>query len=245
MVVESAATAQPVSDAQGGDESFLIRKGAPPWQFHSARQGVGCFSVWNCCSKRLLDIAASASALCLLMPFLLFIAASIRLTSRGPVLFRQKRYGMGGVPFEILKFRTMYTDKADRSGVKQTRAYDRRVTPLGAWLRRTNIDELPQLVNVLRGEMSLVGPRPHVPRMMAGGVLYEDLVPHYFQRCATPPGITGLAQAVGLRGSTEDPRLARERIEYDLVYIQHRSLLLDLRILCTTLRNECLRGSGM
>src|SRR6201999_467888 len=177
-------------------------------------------------------------ALLFLLPLFLAVAAAIRLTSKGPVLFRQQRYGVNRTTFEILKFRTMCIAESDLSGVQQTRASDRRVTPLGAWLRRTNIDELPQLVNVLRGDMSLVGPRPHVPGMIAGGVLYEELVPNYFQRCRVRPGITGLAQAVGLRGSTLDARLARERIEYDLAYIQFQSVLLDLRILCMTLRNE-------
>ena len=138
----------------------------------------------------------------------------------------------------------MYHDRSDAAGIIQAKANDSRVTPLGAWLRRTNIDELPQLINVLRGEMSLVGPRPHVRGMLAGGVPYEVLVPHYFERCGALPGLTGLAQVTGLRGSTRDARLAIDRIECDLAYIRNRSLLLDLRILFHTLFNECVRSSG-
>jgi lipopolysaccharide/colanic/teichoic acid biosynthesis glycosyltransferase len=151
---------------------------------------------------------------------------------------------IGGATFEILKFRTMYHNRSDAAGVIQAKANDSRVTPLGAWLRRTNIDELPQLINVLHGDMSLVGPRPHVRGMLAGGVPYEVLVPHYFDRCRTLPGLTGLAQVTGLRGSTRDARLAIDRIERDLAYIRNRSILLDVRILFYTLFNECARSSG-
>jgi lipopolysaccharide/colanic/teichoic acid biosynthesis glycosyltransferase len=205
--------------------------------------------VGRCCpnksrAKRLLDVFASTSALVILAPFLLAVALAIKLTSSGPILFRQQRYGLGGATFEILKFRTMYHERSDAAGVVQAKANDSRVTPLGAWLRRTNIDELPQLINVLRGEMSLVGPRPHVRGMLAGGVPYEVLVPHYFERCGALPGITGLAQVTGLRGSTRDARLAIDRIECDLAYIRNRSLLLDLRIIFHTLFNECVRSSG-
>lgn len=205
--------------------------------------------VKRCClhkswAKRLFDVLASTTALIILAPVLLAVALAIKLTSNGPVLFRQQRYGLGGATFEILKFRTMYDDRSDAAGVIQAKANDSRVTPLGGWLRRTNIDELPQLINVLRGDMSLVGPRPHVRGMLAGGVPYEVLVPHYFDRCGTRPGLTGLAQVTGLRGSTRDARLAIDRIECDLAYIRNRSLLLDLRILFHTIFNECVRGSG-
>ncbi len=205
--------------------------------------------VSRCClhrslAKRLLDVFAATSALIILAPFLLAVALAIRLTSNGPIVFRQQRYGLGGATFEILKFRTMYHDRSDAAGVIQAKANDSRVTPLGAWLRRTNIDELPQLINVLRGEMSLVGPRPHVRGMLAGGVPYEVLVPHYFDRCGTLPGLTGLAQVTGLRGSTRDARLAIDRIECDLAYIRNRSFFLDVRILFHTLFNECVRSSG-
>jgi lipopolysaccharide/colanic/teichoic acid biosynthesis glycosyltransferase len=190
-------------------------------------------------TKRAIDILASAALLLALSPVLAAIALAIRLTSRGPVFFRQQRYGLNSEPFAIVKFRTMYVGDMDVTGVKQTRAGDPRVTPLGRFL-----DELPQLINVLRGDMSLVGPRPHVPGMLAGGMLYEQLVPTYFERHRVRPGMTGLAQINELRGSTADAKFARARIAYDLAYIEHWSLLLDLRILWTTFRTEVLRGTG-
>jgi lipopolysaccharide/colanic/teichoic acid biosynthesis glycosyltransferase len=112
-------------------------------------------------------------------------------------------------------------------------------------LRSTSLDEIPQLINVLKGEMSLVGPRPHVPGMLAAGVLYEDLVPYYFQRHAVRPGITGLAQVNGCRGSTQDGESAIARVDYDLDYIEHRSLRLDIAIIVRTVRKEFLAGNGM
>ncbi|MCC7251279.1 MAG: sugar transferase [Hyphomicrobium sp.] len=194
--------------------------------------------------KRALDVVVSTALLLALSPVLAAIALGIRLTSDGPIFFRQQRYGLNSEPFTILKFRTMFVSDMDTSGVKQTRAGDPRVTPLGRFLRRTNLDELPQLINVLRGDMSLVGPRPHVPGMLAGGMLYEQLVPAYFDRHRMRPGMTGLAQINELRGSTTDAKFARARVAYDLAYVEHWSLLLDLRILWTTFRTEVLRGTG-
>jgi lipopolysaccharide/colanic/teichoic acid biosynthesis glycosyltransferase len=194
--------------------------------------------------KRAIDIAAASALLVVLSPLLAVTAAAIRLTSAGPVFFRQQRYGLHSEPFTILKFRTMYAHDADISGVNQTRNDDPRVTPLGRFLRRTNVDELPQLINVVRGDMSLVGPRPHVPGMRAGGMLYEKLVPYYFSRHRMRPGITGLAQINEMRGSTADAKFARARVDYDIAYVDHWSLALDLRILWTTLKTEILGGTG-
>lgn len=196
-------------------------------------------------SKRCLDFSLALLMTIALAPGLLGITLAIKATSRGPVLFRQKRYGLGGKAFTIFKFRTMYADKTDTSGVRQTRRDDPRVTTVGRFLRRSSLDELPQLFNVLRGDMSLVGPRPHVPNMLAGGMLYEDLVPYYFERCRVRPGITGLAQVSGLRGSTTDATAARARIERDLDYIRQWSFWLDVRILIQTARSEFLSGNGI
>jgi lipopolysaccharide/colanic/teichoic acid biosynthesis glycosyltransferase len=194
--------------------------------------------------KRLIDVVGAAILLLFLAPALMAIAVTIKATSRGPVLFRQQRYGLGSARFEILKFRTMFVAVADPSGIAQTRAGDPRVTPVGRVLRRSSLDELPQLWNVLRGDMSLVGPRPHVPGMLAGGKLYEELVPYYFERHSMPVGITGLAQVSGFRGSTVDPRVASGRIDKDLEYIRHWSIALDLWILWETCKREFLNGQG-
>ena len=194
--------------------------------------------------KRGLDVIAAALALLLLSPLLIVIAVAIGVTSPGPVLFRQQRLKRFGQPFRILKFRTMYVDRCDLTGIAQTVSGDARVTPVGRMLRRCNLDELPQLINVLAGDMSIVGPRPHVPGMLAGGCCYQALVPHYRQRQLMRPGITGWAQANGLRGPTDDADRARARIDSDIAYLQNFSLLLDLRIVLQTLWRECGGGTG-
>lgn len=195
-------------------------------------------------TKRVLDVVLSGLALALLLPLLGLVAIAIKLTSRGPVLFLQAREGVGETTFSIMKFRTMATEAGDATGIAQTTADDVRVTGLGRLLRRTSIDELPQLFNVLRGDMSLVGPRPHVPGMLAAGIRYDALVPYYSFRRHAMPGLTGWAQANGYRGATTDWHVAAARVEHDVAYIQNFSLLLDLRILLLTLRNEFLVGSG-
>jgi lipopolysaccharide/colanic/teichoic acid biosynthesis glycosyltransferase len=195
--------------------------------------------------KRVFDFTAAAAGLMFLLPLLIGIAIAIKATSPGPVFFRQYRYGYRNRIFSIYKFRTMYVGVADKSGRQQTVMGDSRITRIGRILRSTSLDEIPQLINVLKGDMSLVGPRPHVPGMMAAGVLYEDLVPYYFQRHATRPGITGLAQVNGWRGSTQDAEAAIARVDQDLDYIARRSLLLDISIVIRTVRREFIGGSGM
>jgi lipopolysaccharide/colanic/teichoic acid biosynthesis glycosyltransferase len=195
--------------------------------------------------KRFLDVFGAAGLLLLVMPGVLLIALAIKLSSPGPVLFRQQRYGRHNSQFEILKFRTMFVHASDPSGVRQTCEFDPRVTPIGRLLRKSSLDELPQLWNVIRGDMSFVGPRPHVPGMLAGGIVYERLVPGYFERHRMRPGITGLAQVKGFRGSTADPARALARIEHDLEYVERWSIGLDLSILCQTVRREFLSGSGI
>lgn len=195
-------------------------------------------------AKRLIDIVGAAFGLLLLSPLLIAVAAIIKLSSAGPVFFRQERTGLDNKPFLILKFRSMYTDRCDLSGVAQTVADDPRVTPIGRIIRKTNIDELPQLINVLWGDMSLVGPRPHVPGMLAAGVRYEELVLGYERRHAMRPGITGLAQADGLRGPTSEVEPSVMRVVRDIEYIRNFSVWLDIRILFRTVINEILRGKG-
>lgn len=195
--------------------------------------------------KRAMDFTGATVALVLLSPLFILIAAAIKLTSPGPVLFSQWRYGYRNRRFRIYKFRTMYVHMEDRSGTRQTTSRDSRVTPIGRILRATSLDELPQLINVVKGDMSLVGPRPHVPRMLAAEYLYEELVPYYFQRHTVRPGITGLAQVSGYRGSTAQAHDAINRIDYDLEYIEKWSLWLDIKIILKTIRREFLSGTGI
>ena len=181
-------------------------------------------------AKRLFDIVAAAIGLVLLLPFFALVALLIRLDSPGPALFRQQRYGFNQKPFHIYKFRTMRVHEDDL--VRQARQDDERVTRVGRYLRRWNIDELPQLLNVLVGDMSLVGPRPHaVPHNQA----FERRIGLYARRHNVKPGITGWAQVNGLRGATDTEDKMRRRVEYDLYYIDNWSLALDLQIIGRTI----------
>jgi polysaccharide biosynthesis protein PslA len=194
--------------------------------------------------KRIFDITVAGAALLFLAPLLIVIAILIKITSPGPVLFHQYRYGYRNRFFKIYKFRSMRVSAGDAAGVKQTVQGDSRVTSIGRILRKTSLDEIPQLLNVIKGDMSLVGPRPHVPGMLAADLPYEDLVPYYFQRHTARPGITGLAQVNGCRGSTVESNRAISRIDYDLDYIEKWSLGLDIMIIVRTIRREFLSGSG-
>lgn len=195
-------------------------------------------------SKRTFDITAASLALLFFAPMLIVVAIAIKISSPGPILFHQYRYGFRNRRFKIYKFRSMRTDSGDRTGVRQTVQGDPRVTRVGRVLRKTSLDEIPQLINVIKGDMSLVGPRPHVPGMLAANVLYEDLVPYYFQRHIARPGITGLAQVSGCRGSTAEANNAISRIDYDLEYIEKWSLRMDIAIILRTVRREFISGSG-
>ena len=180
--------------------------------------------------KRTLDLALAIPAILFLAPLLGLIAIAIKLTSRGPVLFRQQRLGYRGRPFAILKFRTM-TVMEDGASVRQAGRDDIRVTGVGRWLRRSSLDELPQLFNVIRGEMSLIGPRPHA---VAHDEFFANLVEHYDVRQYVKPGISGWAQVNGLRGGTEQVSDIRKRVEFDLQYAKNASLWFDFKILLLT-----------
>lgn len=181
---------------------------------------------WNAFLKRLFDLAVGSACLLIAAPAMLLIAALIRLTSAGPVLYRQRRMGFDGREFDMLKFRTMRVD-AEAGGPVWSRKSDDRRTPLGAFLRRTSLDELPNLFNVLAGHMSLVGPRPERPEFIEK---FKREIPRYMLRHKMKAGMTGYAQVHGYRGETS----LQKRIQYDLYYIRNWSLGLDLRILTQT-----------
>jgi Undecaprenyl-phosphate glucose phosphotransferase len=185
---------------------------------------------WMSLVKRTLDLAISGTALVLLSPVCAAIALAIRLSDGGPVLYRQRRMGLDGRPFDIVKFRSMIVDAEESSGPTWASPDDARRTHVGSFLREWSLDELPQLVNVLRGEMSLVGPRPERPEFVRE---FKEKFPQYMLRHRVRAGITGWAQVHGWRGNTS---LAR-RIEYDLYYIENWSLALDIKILWMTLRH--------
>lgn len=197
----------------------------------SYTEPAGTGRVWALQAKYTLDKAMALLLILLFLPWLLFIALAVKLQDGGPVFFRQLRYGQGGQPFTVLKFRTMRHDSQDPLGRQQTARGDDRVTRLGRILRRTSIDELPQLLNVLFGDMSLVGPRPHPLGMQIDGRLLPDAVPHYLQRYGVRPGITGWAQVNGNRGAVDTKEHLLRRLEWDLYYVENWSLWLDARIL--------------
>lgn len=190
---------------------------------------------WQAGLKRSLDIAIALLGLAALAVPMLLIALAITLESPGPVLFRQRRIGFANLGFEIWKFRTMRHHPPEHGQLTQTRRHDPRVTQVGAVLRQLSLDELPQLFNVLRGDMSIVGPRPHAPGTCAGSKPFELVTPHYPLRHRVRPGLTGLAQVRGWRGATETEEKLLRRVEADLEYIENWSLWLDLVILARTL----------
>jgi putative colanic acid biosynthesis UDP-glucose lipid carrier transferase len=181
--------------------------------------------------KRALDVTVAALALLLFLPLLLLIAAAIRAESPGQVLFRQTRTGLRGRRFTILKFRTMRPAAADDAQVRQASRGDPRVTRVGRVLRKLSLDELPQLLNVLQGEMSLVGPRPHA---LSHDAAWAERVPNYANRFVAKPGLTGLAQVRGLRGEIHDEESLRRRIAADIEYIETWSFAGDLKLLALT-----------
>jgi Undecaprenyl-phosphate glucose phosphotransferase len=182
----------------------------------------------NVLVKRSMDVILSLVALIVLSPLLLLIAILVKVTSPGPVFYRQERCGLNGKPFFMLKFRSMRIDAEQHTGAVWAQKNDPRRTPLGSLLRKTSLDELPQLINVLRGDMSLVGPRPERPVFIQQ---FSKTIPNYMARHCVKSGITGWAQVHGWRGNTS----VRKRVQYDLYYITHWNPWLDLRILWMTL----------
>jgi putative colanic acid biosynthesis UDP-glucose lipid carrier transferase len=181
-------------------------------------------------AKRAIDFCIALTLLIALSPLLLITAAAVRFESRGPALFRQQRLGLHGKPFRIVKFRTMHVLE-DGEEIRQAAPDDRRVTRVGRFLRTSSLDELPQFINVIRGEMSLVGPRPHA---VAHDKQFGALITNYALRRRVRPGITGWAQVNGFRGATPTVDAMRRRVDHDIWYVQNASVRLDLEILLRT-----------
>jgi Undecaprenyl-phosphate glucose phosphotransferase len=190
---------------------------------------------WDVVMKSLFDKVVGGLALIALAPLMALTALAIRLDSRGPVLFRQKRYGFNNELIEVYKFRSMYVESSDATAAKLVTKGDPRVTRVGRFIRKTSLDELPQLFNVVfKGDLSLVGPRPHAVHAKAVDRLYDEAVDGYFARHRVKPGITGWAQINGWRGETDNDEKIQRRVEHDLYYIENWSVLFDLYILVMT-----------
>jgi putative colanic acid biosysnthesis UDP-glucose lipid carrier transferase len=227
-----------------GDTSIPVVY-APHWSHPTMRftvDSIGdqpCIDLWGSEQslldrqlKRTLDLLLTCIGVVVIAPLLLLIALAVRLSGPGPIFYKQDRYGLDGKPFKCFKFRSMRVfDSADQAVVKQATADDPRITPVGRFLRRWSLDELPQVFNVLLGDMSLVGPRPHA---VQHNELYRKLIPGYMQRHAFKPGITGLAQVSGWRGETSNLSDMANRIDADLRYQRDWSLKLDIKILIKT-----------
>jgi putative colanic acid biosynthesis UDP-glucose lipid carrier transferase len=199
--------------------------------------GIPLISVWEIpfsdlqsLYKRMIDILGAGLALMFFSPIMLTIALAIKLSSPGPIIFRQRRYGLNGQQIVVYKFRSMKVMEDDET-VKAATRNDNRVTKIGAFLRKTSLDELPQLINVLQGRMSLVGPRPHA---VVHNEMYRQLIDGYMLRHKVKPGMTGLAQVNGFRGETNTLDQMQKRVHYDLEYLNNWSLWLDLQILLKT-----------
>ena len=187
---------------------------------------------FNSRGKKILDMSVASLALVPAVIIMSVIAVLVRCDSKGPVFFCQKRLGKDGKPFNIIKFRTMHHKACDAFGGEQATHKDKRVTRLGRYLRRSSFDELPQLLHVLRGEMSLIGPRPHA---VAHDMYFSQHVTSYWQRYAIKPGLTGWAQINGLRGETAQIETMQARVDHDMDYIHRRTLVMDIKILFKTL----------
>ncbi len=190
---------------------------------------------WDVILKMAFDSIIGGLCLLLLSPIMLLTALAVKLDSRGPVLFRQKRYGFNNEMIEVFKFRSMYAGQLDPTAKTLVQRNDPRVTRVGRFIRKTSLDELPQLFNVVfKGNLSLVGPRPHAVHAKAADRLYDEVVDGYFARHRVRPGMTGWAQVNGWRGETDTPEKLQRRVEHDLYYIENWSMLFDLYILSIT-----------
>ncbi|MEO1104080.1 MAG: undecaprenyl-phosphate glucose phosphotransferase, partial [Pseudomonadota bacterium] len=199
---------------------------------------------WAGVAKSFEDRVIGALLLVLAAPLLAAVALAIKLDSKGPIFFRQERRGWNGGTFSIYKFRSMCTDMADFAGATQTTKDDPRVTRVGRFLRRTSIDELPQLFNVLEGDMSLVGPRPHALGTRSEGKLFDEAVADYMRRYRVKPGITGWAQVNGWRGETDTHQKLLARVRYDVEYIENWTFWFDIYILAITPLSLILRSDN-
>jgi Undecaprenyl-phosphate glucose phosphotransferase len=191
-------------------------------------------SGWDAIFKSVVDRVIAVCAIIGLAPVMLAVACAVKYESKGPVIFRQKRFGFNNQLVEVFKFRSMYTDMSDAAAAKLVTKDDPRVTRVGRFIRKTSLDELPQLFNVLLGTLSLVGPRPHATQAKAAGSLYDEVVDGYFARHKVKPGITGWAQINGWRGETDTREKIEQRVKHDLDYIDRWSIAFDLYILAKT-----------
>jgi Undecaprenyl-phosphate glucose phosphotransferase len=189
---------------------------------------------WGRVAKAVFDKCIALAAVVVFAPVMAAVAVAVRLESKGPIIFRQKRYGFNNELIEVFKFRSMYVDMSDAAAARLVTKDDPRVTRVGRFIRKTSLDELPQLFNVLTGSLSLVGPRPHALQAKAAGRLYDEAVDGYFARHKVKPGITGWAQVNGWRGETDTPEKIQKRVEHDLQYVENWSPLFDLYILLRT-----------
>ena len=236
QVLKGAGVHSEIVSTMARDIGALGIRHYPSRDFSTLLISTGALRVRDRVLKRLFDLAVSIAALAVLSPVMLLVALAIKLQDGGPVFFRQRRVGRGNHFFNIYKFRSMSVEKADADGGRSATKDDDRVTSLGGFIRRTSIDELPQLFNVVRGDMSMVGPRPHALGSQAGEKLFWEVDLRYWQRHILRPGITGLAQIRGYRGATDNEVDLANRLHSDLEYLRDWSLLRDIAIIISTMR---------
>jgi exopolysaccharide biosynthesis polyprenyl glycosylphosphotransferase len=223
-----------VADLPCHEKLLRIDRASMRWVAPVAIVSTAPLRGWNTIAKRAIDISGSLTALILLSPIMLACALAVKLESPGPVFFVQERQGYRNKPFRMFKFRSMRAAMTDHRGSQLTLRNDPRVTRVGNLLRRSSADELPQLFNVLIGNMSLVGPRPHPIGVKAGNTAYDELIPNFYARYRMKPGLTGLAQISGLRGNTETEKHLIDRFDQDLLYAARWTPLLDIVIMGRT-----------